>query len=41
VRTLLAAASILACSLAAIDPNDLIENRPVCSANGRYCLVER
>lgn len=30
-----------ACSLRQWDPNDLLENEPVYSANGRFCVVER
>jgi TonB family protein len=38
---LLAASSAPACSMSPLDPDALIENTPVCSANGRFCVVVR
>jgi len=38
---LLSAGQIAACSMKNLDPNDLVENTPVYSANGRFCVVVR
>lgn len=38
---ILAASTAPACSMSPLDPNELIENTPVCSANGRFCVVVR
>jgi len=35
------ASPVLACTATAVEPNDLVENRPTWSANGRFCLVVR
>jgi hypothetical protein len=37
----LAASSALACSVGALDPNELIENPTTWSANGRFCVIVR
>ena len=36
-----AALIVLACTAQNWDPNDLVTNEPVCSANGRFCAVVR
>jgi len=38
---LLGASPVAACSMRNLDPNDLVENTPVYSANGRFCVVVR
>lgn len=38
---LLCASPVAACSIKTLDPNDLVENTPVYSANGRFCVVVR
>jgi TonB family protein len=38
---LLGAGQVAACSMKGLDPNDLVENTPVYSANGRFCVVVR
>ena len=38
---LLSAGQVAACSMRGLDPNDLVENTPVYSANGRFCVVVR
>lgn len=38
---LLGAGQVAACSMKNLDPNDLVENTPVYSANGRFCVVVR
>lgn len=32
---------VAACSMKGLDPNDFVENTPVYSANGRFCVVVR
>jgi TonB family protein len=36
-----AALIVLACTVQNLEPNDLVTNEPVCSANGRFCAVVR
>ncbi len=38
---LLGAGPVTACTMKGLDPNDLVENTPVYSANGRFCVVVR
>ncbi|HEX7679615.1 MAG TPA: TonB family protein [Thermoanaerobaculia bacterium] len=38
---LLGAGQVAACSMKGLDPSDLVENTPVYSANGRFCVVVR
>jgi hypothetical protein len=35
------ASPVLACTAKAVEPNDLVENRPTWSANGRFCIIVR
>ncbi|MDQ3280050.1 MAG: hypothetical protein M3Q69_01410 [Acidobacteriota bacterium] len=41
VGMLLAASRGWACSIAPYDPDAMLENEPVCSANGRFCAIAR
>ncbi|HXA19300.1 MAG TPA: TonB family protein [Thermoanaerobaculia bacterium] len=38
---LLGAGQLAACTMTGLGPNDLVENTPVYSANGRFCVVVR
>jgi TonB family protein len=41
IAALLMADDLAACSAAMFDPNEMIENTPVYSANGRFCVIVR
>jgi hypothetical protein len=35
------ASPVLACTAKAVEPNDVVENRPTWSSNGRFCIIVR
>jgi TonB family protein len=41
LQILLGAGPVAACTMTGLGPNDLVENTPVYSANGRFCVVVR